>query len=181
MDWIIGVVSGIVAGIISSLIIFLCVYNVKPQIKISDRIAKKIEDGRSFYYIKVVNCSRFQCIAVSYNLTLHTPYGMHNYKVDDISSTKKPVTMLYGFLKKDANTRTEYAIQIGYDLSQYESLLDHPTEKQERFNNNVAHLTFTIMGQHRLSGSWGVTSKNFYKDSIVMGKFETGKSTKIIN
>lgn len=181
MEWIIGVVSGVIAGIISSLVIFFCVYNVKPQIKISDYIAKKNENGCSSYYIKVVNCSRFQCIAVSYELTMHTPYGMHNCKVDDISSTKRPITMLYGFLKNDKNTRTEYAIQIGYDLSKYECLLDNSTENQEKFSNNVAHLTFTIMGQHRLSGSWGVVSKNFYRNSIVMGKFETGKSTKIIS
>ena len=160
---------GVISGIVSSIIIYLLVFQVKPRIKIGDKIAREIDDkNNTIYRFKIVNKTKFAIFNLNY--TLHYCYkqsdGIINFKIIDPS--KRSLFYIPPYKRNDNDDK--HAVRISYSIDEKEYPLD-----------DNAYLCFAIIATHELSNTSTYTEVNFYKKDIVDGVFETGNSVKVLS
>ena len=172
MEWILTAFSGVISGLIASFFFFLILFCIKPKIKTSEEVAKKEEDGKTEYFIKVVNLSRSMFIDVEYTLNVCTDIPMPGtchkpevlIKTQRIKFSKEPITLINGY-KKDSN---DFAVWLRVD-----------EDLQNLVKEKGSYLEFNITGKHNISNRTKAFTVKYFKSHIKVGEFFCGKSTKI--
>lgn len=158
-----SIIAGIISGVIASVFLYVIMFRIKPNIHIADDICHDVNDKK--YRIKFVNKSRANLVDVKY--TLHACYRSSDGIIDiqEVQPEKSRLEFVQAYSKAD--TDADYAVRISYDLSNY-------------ISDEYSYFLFTIYAKHSWSGTSRFVRKEFRKDAIKCGKFETGKSTKVI-
>lgn len=160
----IGIVSGVIASICFALFLLL----IKPKVKISDHICVENEGESDIVYrIKIVNHTFAMLTNLRYVLFYCEMHGDGINTVTEIKPRKSHLISIdrFNFRKDD----TDYAVRISYDID----------PKEYPLNDNCK-LTFTFIADHSLSNTTTCIKKEYYRDDIVAGVFESDRSVKII-
>lgn len=174
MSFLIGMTSGLISGVISSIIASVIIKRNKPQILISDSIAKSQRDSNpSEYRIKVINKSKHYAknVKVSAHLmTTTNAVGGELLVVQPIQIVYKDIDLIDPYCKTDDNAR--YAIRIRLD-----------DKLEELWDDDHTYLEIKIYCENETNGSGKVFRKVYYKKnhSIKFGKFDTKESMLIQN
>lgn len=162
------ILTGIVSGIIASICFSLFLMLIKPKIKISDQICVENEGTKDVVYrIKIVNRTFAMLTNLKYILYYCEMHGDGISTITEIQPRKTPIISIDRFnLKKD---NTDYAVRISYDIDP----VAYPL-------NDKCKLEFTFMADHSWSSTTKCIKKEYYKDDLVSGVFESDKSVKII-
>lgn len=158
-----SVLAGVISGLISSFVIYIFTFGMRPRAKISDHISRDKNDGMC--RIKIVNLCRANLVDVQYTLRACHRSGDGIIDIDEVAPAKAKLQFIQAYTKNDPDAR--YAVRISYDLSKY-------------ICPNYSYFEFTLYAKHPTSGTARFLTKRFEMDSIQCGKFETGKSTKVL-
>lgn len=167
MDWWESAIIGVVSGVVSSSIFFVVMSCIKPRIKVSKLICRSVENSKVIYRIKVVNLTRAMLTHLQYSLFFYEDDGKMVSNVFKISPAKEMLTHIDAY--KGNENYSDYAIRITYEFDEDKFPLNERTK-----------LVFTIFAQHTFSNSVACVKRVYSSQNVEMGKFETGKSTKII-
>lgn len=159
-----SIAAGIISGLISSCFLYVVMFQIKPKFKISEQICRGKDD--KIYRIKIVNLTHVNLIDVKY--TLHAYYRSADgiADVEEVPPRKTPLEFVQAYSKGDPVC--DYAVRISYDL-------DNFINKDE-----YDFFVFTFSAKHALSGTVSFVRKEFRKEDIVCGRFQTGDSTLIL-
>lgn len=158
-----SIIAGIISGVISSLFLYIVLFRVKPHLLISNNICRDKFDNK--FRIKVVNLSHANLSDVKY--TLHACYRSEDGIVDveEIAPAKSKLEFVQRYSRKDMYA--DYAVRLSYDLTPY-------------ISGDYSYFLFTFYAKHSISGTGTFIRKEFTQEQIHCGRFETGKSTKIL-
>lgn len=158
---IIGIFSGVVASIFFTTILLL----VKPKIKLSDKIC--CDYANNLFRVKIVNKTCFMLTNIKYKLFYCKIHGDGITTIEEISPRKSPIICVdkYSIFDKDA----KYAFRISYNID----FDKYPIDKNTKFE-------FVFIADHSVSNTSKCVKKDYYKENIIEGVFESGTSTKII-
>ena len=179
-------INELIGGVILALIGFISIWFLRPKVKISPNMAKKIGDNdKNIYSIKVINSSYiFQLLDIRFELTKLKPEtaskGMNikiktiNLKSDHIwflSRRKGRINKL--FSKNDYAT---YAIII--DVVEDACQIDDWKEEAK----NAVYYDLKVISKNNFSGITSINHEKFSDPSCIeKGKFEHGNTTTIKN
>lgn len=164
-----ALIIGVISGIVSSIIIYLLVFQVKPKIKIGDKIARVIDDeGNVIYRLKIVNKTRFAIFNLSYSLNYCERQSDGIINFCEINPSKTAIFYISPFSRKDKDDK--YPVRITYVIDENKYPLDENS-----------YLSFTIVATHSFSNTSTYKEINFHKGDIVDGVFETGDSIKVLS
>lgn len=163
-----AILTGIISGIIASICFSIFLMLIKPKVKISDKICVENEGTKDIVYrIKIVNKTFAMLTNLRYTLYYCKMHGDGISTITEIEPRKTRLISIDPFnLKKD---NTDYAVRISYDIDPEKYPL-----------NEKSKLIFTFIADHSLSSTTKCIKKEYYKDSIVSGVFESDRSVKII-
>ncbi len=162
------ILTGIVSGIIASMCFSLFLMLIKPKVRISDHICAEEEDANDVVYrIKIVNLTFAMLTNLRYTLYYCKMHGDGISTLTEIQPRKTPIISIDPFSLKKSNT--DYAVRISYDIDPVKYPL-----------NDKCKLQFTFIADHALSSTTRCIKKEYYKDDIILGVFESAKSVKII-
>lgn len=158
-----SIVAGVISGLISSVFIYIVTFRIKPKVNISDDICYDVKEKK--YRIKVINLSHANLVDVKY--TLHACYRSGDGIVDiyEIPPMKARLEFFQAYSAEDKEA--DYAVRLSYDLNDY-------------VNKDYSYFLFTFHAKHAVSGTTVFIRKEFSKESIKCGRFETGKSAKVL-
>lgn len=159
---------GVVSGIVSSIIIYILVFKIKPKLKISGKVAKSIENGKTMYRIKILNQTRFAIYNIIYSLHYCVEQADGIIKIDEIKPAKNPLVFISPNAKDDE--KDKHAVRISYEIDENNYQLD-----------DNSYLRFTIYATHGFTNTSTYIEVTYSKKDIVKGKFETGNSLKVLN
>lgn len=162
------ILTGVISGIIASMCFSLFLMLIKPKVKISDQICAEEENANDVVYrIKIVNLTLAMLTNLRYTLHYCKMHGDGISTLTEIEPRKTPIISIDRFnFKKD---HTDYAVRISYDIDSTKYPLD-----------DKCKLEFTFIADHALSSTTKCIKKEYHKDDIVRGVFESDKSIKII-
>ncbi len=159
-------ISSVITGIIASIVFYFILYLIKPRIKLSDVMCIDSEsDKYKIMKIKVVNLSRSMLMNINYTLHYCVDYEDGLTDVTEIPPRKPPLSTFAKYTRKN----TDYAIRITYKI---------PNDSFPLRDN--VKLVFTIQTTHPISNTSKCIAKNYRKNDIKQGTFESGRSTKFI-
>lgn len=159
-------ISSVVTGIIASIVFYFVLYLIKPRIKLSDVMCIDSEsDKYKIMKIKVVNLSHSMLMNINYTLHYCVDYEDGLTDVTEIPPKKPPLSTFAKYTRKN----TDYAIRITYKI---------PNDSFPLRDN--VKLVFTIQTTHPISNTSKCVGKDYRKDDIKRGTFESGRSTKFI-
>lgn len=163
----IGIVSGIISGLVASMIFALILYSIRPKVKISDKVSICRNNSETILRVKIVNLSRFMIMDADYTLEYCVTYpdGINDVKTINPRKQKLRYIKQYTYNKED----TDYAARISYLFEETDYNLEDGNK-----------LIFTISGKHAFSNTSVCIRKEYCKNDLIEGVFESGKSTKII-
>lgn len=158
-----SIITGVISGLISSAFLYVVLFRIKPNLKISDDICRDIHDGK--FRIKIVNLTHSNLVDVKY--TLHACYCSGDGIIDilEIPPVKSKLEFVQAYSTNEEDS--DYAIRLSYDLSSFMSA-------------DYNYFLFTFYAKHSISGTATFVRKEFKKEQIKCGQFETGKSTKVL-
>lgn len=160
------IISSVLTGIIASIVFYFVLFLIKPRIKLSDVMCIDSEsDEYRIIKIKVVNLSRSMLMNVNYTLHYCVDYEDGLTDITEIPPKKPPLSTFAKYTRKN----TDYAIRITYEISNDSFPLC----------DNV-RLLFTIQTTHPISNTSKCIGKDYRKDDLKRGTFESGRSTKFI-
>lgn len=164
-NWFVGIIS----GLISSTCFFMILFFIKPKILVSDSICKSTnKNGETIYKVKIVNKTRSMLVDVNYSLFYKTIHSDGIDSIVEIQPYKSPLKYVSQYNKSE-NKNNDYAVRITYLI------------KEEDFPiNDNTRLVFSFMASHQTTGTTKAISKEYSKNEIKEGLFETGVSTKIL-
>jgi hypothetical protein len=168
MDFIIGLVVGILTSLLSSyLFLYFLFLRFKPNILISDKISKYIDDkGVVGYAFKFINKSKFKAYDVEMQAYFLIPIKRingTNYVVKEIKLIRNNLIHIHEFDKKDSFSR--YAAQIRF------------MEDIEIEWKDGASIEVTITAKHNLSGFSKSFSREYGGKSLIRaGRFHSGNT-----
>lgn len=166
MDLFQQMISSVITGIIASVVFYFVLFLIKPHVKLSDVICIDSEsDMYRIMKIKVVNLSRSMLMNVNYTLHYCVDYEDGLTDITEIPPKKPPLSTFAKYTRKN----TDYAIRITYKISKDSFPL----------RDNVK-LVFTIQTTHPISNTSKCIGKNYRKNDMKRGTFESGRSTKFI-
>ncbi len=158
-----SIIAGIISGMISSLFLYIVMFRIKPRLLISKEICR--DTSNESFRIKIVNLSHANLVDVKY--TLHACYRSSDGIVDvgEIAPAKSKLEFIQKYSRDDSNF--DYAVRLSYDLNRY-------------ISSDYMYFLFTFYAKHAVSGTATFIRKEFTREQIQCGRFETGKSTKIL-
>ncbi len=166
LDLLEQMISSVVTGIIASIVFYFVLYLIKPRIKLSDVMCIDSEsDKYKIMKIKVVNLSHSMLMNINYTLHYCVDYEDGLTDVTEIPPKKPPLSTFAKYTRKN----TDYAIRITYKI---------PNDSFPLRDN--VKLVFTIQTTHPISNTSKCVGKDYRKDDIKRGTFESGRSTKFI-
>jgi hypothetical protein len=162
-------ILGVAASGAASIIFWLALFRIRPNIAISDKIAKgKTDDNQTAYRIKLVNLSRRAAVDLHVSIFRDTlrnvPDGeVHRLKPLAIRST--PGHMLHSYRKKDPDSRYALRLRIEDDLDAVWT------------DDDVESLVVRIYARDSMSGAYRHFEHVYRKKSVIkIGSFHKGKS-----
>lgn len=168
VDWIPSIITGVISGIIASITFFVMLLLIRPNVKVSDSISRrKLDDEKAELKIKIVNKSMAMLSNVQYTLYYCKEGKDGIHAIEEISPRKKPLTSISKYTLNKNNT--DYAIRITYDVDMGKYALDDSSK-----------LIFVFVCNHSISNTTTSIQKEYRKENIIDGIFETDKSMKVI-
>ena len=173
INYLLAIIIGVLSSFVASIIFLLCLSKIKPNIVISDKIAKnKDSTGNINYKIKFINTTSRSIINVKAELKIITLTAMPGGMIEQnktIPLINNEIMQISKFDLKDKNA--EYA----YRLTTNENIEELWKDDEHSF------LRFIISAKDSLSGLGKVFYKDYYveKNSIEEGGFEFGNSFNI--
>lgn len=172
-DYILAIIIGILSSFLASIIFLLFLTRVRPNIVISDKIAKSISSktNNTVYIIKVVNKTGRSIIDIKAELHLINLVIMPGGILKNTQKITLKNSELMEIAKIDLKDKEA-------DLGDYRFITYEDIE--EIWDNNK-FLRFKISAKDSLSGFSRVFTKNYHvkRNSIKEGKFEVGNSLEI--
>lgn len=159
-----GIIAGLISGILSSIIISVVLFGIKPKVIISKELCRDYSDKN--YRVKIVNLSRANLIDVKYTMHYCRRYSDGIGDLQEIEPTKSRLQFIDAYSTSDKYA--DYAVRITYAIDDTYELADNDC------------IIFTFYAKHALSGTSIFMTKEYKATDIKCGRFETGKSTKII-
>lgn len=165
MEWIIGILSGLVSGVVLALTIWLLkIVFFRPNIKISSSIC----ECEKVYKIKIVNCSKFKLLDLSYSLTSREKNTSKTIVKRIYPKFLQTYTYIPGYRKNKKYSR--YSIIISFKKTEIDRRL-----------KNACELEFVVSGKHSFSGLVSCVIQTFNSDNIKKGQFVEGISMEIVS
>ena len=162
----ITIIVGVLSGLLASLIFYISLRAIKPNIIISNKIAKT---GDKFV-IKVVNKSKRDAIDIKAEFLLMSPVSVPNgiiWRRKRIFLKTDYLMILPQYDKKDKDAN--YAFRFTTQENLFEIW-----EKEHQY------LVFKLIAKDEVSGFGKVFVQKYYtKKDIIEGSFEFGESLKI--
>jgi hypothetical protein len=169
------ILAPVITGLITSVIFLLFLFNIRPSIKISDKVCKrKFDKPPGYKYtIKVINKSFFSMYDVDLYLALVTQSNVGNGTnviKRDIVLTSKHLSHIP--CKRKSMKNAEYAFLV----NTYEDL-------DKIWQGDQVKIVFELSARHSLSGFSRVFVKEYGDKDIHLahGKFHYGDSLEIIS
>lgn len=159
-----AIVAGIISGILSSCIIYIALFKIKPNVLISDELCRDCINNK--FRVKIVNLSRANLIDVKYTLHYCRRYSDGIGDLTEIEPSKSRLEFIEAY--SAADSYADYAVRITYEIDDSFELADNDC------------FIFTLYAKHALSGTATFITKEYDANNIKCGRFETGKSTKIL-
>ena len=165
-----AVLIGILSSIIASILFLWFLTKIRPQLEISDQIAKERSlEGKTIYKIKVINKTSHPIINIKAQLLLVTPTvvpGGILMETKKIPLKKSEVMYIEKFDRSDEEAKYAFRFVTYEDI--------------ENIWENNKELLFRIMATHSVSGFTKVFEKKYYnKKSIKEGEFKIGEEMDI--
>ncbi|WP_156786032.1 hypothetical protein [Archaeoglobus veneficus] len=168
-----SIIIGVISSVIASLLFLLFLTRVRPEIEISNQIAKgkSLTTGDTIYRIKVINKTRRPIINIKAQLHLVTPITVPGgilLKSKEIPLRRSEIMYLEKFDPNDENA--EYAFRF----VTYENIEEIWKDDKRSF------LRFRICATDSISGFTKVFIKEYHTKSLIReGEFEFGNSMEI--
>lgn len=161
------IIYSIITGIIASIVFYLILFTIRPRVKLSDVICiSGSSDKFKIAKIKVVNLGRSMLMNVNYTLHYCVNYDDGLIDMTEIHPRKSSLSTI----SKYSHKNTDYAVRITYEI---------PNEHYPLLEN--AKFVFTLQVTHPLSNTSKCIKKEYCKDDLKNGEFESGKSVKFIS
>lgn len=171
---VVGLVTGLISGIIASVLFSLLSRCFKPKIVIAEKIAKTFDGATPVYKVKFVNCSRHY--AKNVHITAQFIDRQNAHSENGVIVQTRPLKFV----------RTDFQFVEPYKLSdsdaRYAVRLKFLDNIEERWTDpDHTALEIAVYCENEMNGVGKVFKKVYRKPNyIVMGTYETGKSTDII-
>ena len=166
MGIVVPIIVGVISGLLASLIFYTFLRALKPNIVISDKIAKS---GDRFL-IKIVNKANRDAIDIRAELLLMTPITVPGgivWKRERLSLRPEYLMILPKYDKKDKDAK--YAFRFSTEENLFEIC-----------NKPQQYLSFKIIAKDEVSGFGKVFIQKYYTEKdILEGSFEFGESLEI--
>ena len=158
------VVTGIVAGLISSILLFVVELLIRPRIKISSQVCENA--ARNTYSVKIVNHSLANLMSVEYTMHLchHSDDGI--IQLTPLDLKRMNLSFIPKYSRRDPDSK--YAVRLSFEVD------------KNTLCTKDDYLRFSIGAKHALTGTTAFFSKEYHLEDIRCGRFETGKSLKIL-
>lgn len=172
-DYLLAIIIGVLSSFVASLIFLLFLTRVRPNIVISDQIAKSrsTKTGELVYIIKIINKTKRPIIDIKVQLHLINLVVMPGGVIRNTNKIALKSSEIMEISKFDLNDKMgNYA---------YRFIVNENIEKIGENSNSF--LRFKISAKDSLSGFIRVFTKNYHTkiNSIQEGKFEAGNSLEI--
>ncbi len=159
-------ISSVISGVIASIIFTIIQIAIRPRLEISKNICiSKSDEGLVIAKIKIVNLGRKMLKDVRYTLHYCVDYDDGLSDITEVAPKKNYLSTVAAYSKEN----TDYAVRISYEWDEKK----YPMEENTRF-------IFTLQGSHPLSNTSKCLKREYRKDDLKIGSFETGKSCKFI-
>lgn len=163
----IGAIGSLIASMV--FIIFLFHY-LRPQMRISPHIAKRInERGVETYTIKLINETPYPVTDIRIEIVLYTPRNVTNGQINDANILARHER----FELDSPKTLSEpFGNEAWYS---YEGL-------EQKWNDDTQHVVFRVIARHSMSQVSRVFSQSYYRKGscIELGQFVNGPSLDIV-
>lgn len=164
-----SLIIGVISGIVSSIIIYILVFKIKPKLKISENIARDINDNNDIIYrIKIVNKTGFAIYNLNYSLYYCSKQSDGIINITEINPSKSLLFYISPYKRKDKDDR--HAVRITYNIDENIYNLD-----------DNSYLRFSITATHGFTNTASCTEISYNKNNIIDGVFETGNSLKVLS
>lgn len=135
---------------------------IKPKISLSDEIC--YDPREQIFLIKVVNLTRACLVDLKYDLS----YVHHTQDEVRTMNTLTPSNPRFEFIEAYTSKNTDYAVRISYPIIDLNELSDD------------YYFEFICYAKHPLTNTTKFVKRQYAHKKIVCGRFETGKSIKIL-
>jgi hypothetical protein len=173
MDMIESIIIGTLSSLIASIVWLFTFNRVRPNIQISDKIAKTVDrNNDTVYKIKVINRGKRPIINVQAKFTVATPKIVPNGFITRTVNVVLQTNELFALQRFDQQDKeAEYA----YRFITYENL------DEAWVDDKISYAVFRIYAVDSLSSLGKLFEKKFRlkRNSIIEGDFETGNSFNI--
>lgn len=160
------ILSSIITGLIASIAFYFILFAIKPRVKLSDVICiSGTSDKFKIAKVKVVNLSHSMLMNVDYTLHYCVDYDDGLTDITEILPRKSSLSTIAKYTRKN----TDYAVRITYEI---------PNEQYPLLEN--AKFIFTLQASHPLSNTSKCIKREYRKEDLKYGEFESGKSVKFI-
>lgn len=163
-----SILSGILSGIIASVILNHYYWNIKPNLLISDHIAK---NSKNEYRVKIINKSKFYITNIFIQVqlvTISNGKGGNILNVVNLDIPYKTLQIINPYDKKDSNAL--YAVRF---------VISNKLEQQWE-NDEYTHLKLTIYCSNERNNASKLHEKIYHRKSdIKNGEFKCGESFEI--
>lgn len=170
-SFLIGIISGVISGIIASFVVQLIIYLSKPNIIISDNIAKQNGPNGPEYRIKIVNKSKAYAKDLSVQVNIMSRENAINgnlLSAKPLPLVRKDISYIEPFDKKDEDTKYAIRVRINSDLEN--------VWKDDKTN----YVEIKVFCTNELTSAGKVFSKEYKKKVLIKeGEFEAGQSMDI--
>jgi hypothetical protein len=172
-DYLLAIIIGVLSSFVASLLFLFFLTGVRPNIVISDQIAKSKSSttGELVYIIKVINKTKRPIIDIKAQLHLINlvvmPGGViRNTNKIELKTSEIMEISKFDFEDKMANYAYRFVVNENIE---------------QKWDNSQSFLRFKISAKDSLSGFSRVFGKNYHTkiNSIQEGKFEAGSSLEI--
>ncbi|MCD4783177.1 MAG: hypothetical protein K8T10_05015 [Candidatus Eremiobacteraeota bacterium] len=172
-DYLLAIIIGVLSSFVASLIFLLFLTRVRPNIVISNQIAKSksLKTGELVYIIRIINKTKRPIIDIKAQLHLINLVVMPGGVIKNTKIIALKTSEIMEISKFDSKDKMwNYA---------YRFIVDENIET--KWENSHSFLRFKISAKDSLSGFSRVFSKNYHTkiNSIQEGKFEAGNSLEI--
>lgn len=167
-----GLITGFVSALCASAVFVYLMYGMRPKLLLSDKIAKTIIEGQTFYSFKVINTGRRDAIALVAELLLIQPVvveGGVGYNVIEIPFARNNLF----HIRPLAKVGDKFGAVFEFITT------DNIEEEWNKYQNS--YLLFRVSSQDSLSLFYHVFSSEFDspEKAIVVGRFAKGAKMEI--
>lgn len=167
MDLTLTILLGISTSFLASILFLLALSRLRPDVVLSDTIARTVDQGQHSFRIKCVNRSRRACIDVRAELLLITPVNVEGGQIRKTRVLKLKRDRLFQLGRFDLNDK-DYKYDFRFVCEEdIDTLLD---------DSSPNYLQMSVMTTDAVSGRTTVVSKRFHykKAQVKEGSFPIG-------